>query len=97
MLPIVQHRLARHARLHLHITPACASWVNRVERFFRDLTQNRTSRGIFRDLEELIVTIGTYIDRHNESPKPFIRTARAADILEKVKHARRTLNKRRSA
>jgi hypothetical protein len=40
--------------------------------------------------------IGTYIDRHNESPKPFIWTARAADILEKVKRARRTLNKRRS-
>jgi transcriptional regulator GlxA family with amidase domain len=37
------------------------------------------------------------IDRHNESPKPFIWTARAADILEKVKRARRTLNKRQSA
>ncbi|MBZ5549143.1 MAG: IS630 family transposase, partial [Acidobacteriia bacterium] len=41
--------------------------------------------------------IGTYIDRHNESPKPFIWTASAADILEKVKRARRTLNKRQSA
>jgi hypothetical protein len=47
-------------------------------------------------LEELIMAIGTYIDRHNENPKPFIWTARAADILEKVKRARRTLNKRRS-
>jgi hypothetical protein len=56
-----------------------------VERFFRDLTQNRLRRGIFRDLEELIPAIGTYIDRHNESPKPFIWTARAADILEKSK------------
>jgi hypothetical protein len=49
-----------------------------------------------RDLEELILAIGTYIDRHNKSPKPFIWTARAGDILEKVKRARRTLNKRRS-
>ena len=40
-----------------------------VERFFRDLTQNRLRRGVFRDLEELIMAIGTYIDRHNESPK----------------------------
>jgi hypothetical protein len=95
--PKVQHWLPRQPRLHLHFTPTRASWGNMVERFFRDLTQNRTRRGIFRDLEELIVTIGTYIDRHNESPKPFIWTARAADILEKVKHARRTLNKRRSA
>jgi len=68
-----------------------------VERFFRDLTQNRLRSGIFRDLKELIMAIGTYIDRHNESPKPFIRTASAADILEKVKCARRTLNKRQSA
>jgi hypothetical protein len=68
-----------------------------VERFFRDLTQNRLRRGVFRDLEELIMAIGTYIDRHNESPKPFIWTARACDILEKLKRARRALHKRQSA
>ena len=56
----------------------------------------RVMAGAFRDLEELIMAIGTYIDRHNESPKPFIWTARASDILEKVKRARRTLNTRRS-
>jgi transposase len=94
--PKVQRWLARHPRFHLHFTPTSASWLNMVERFFRDLTQNRLRRGVFRDLEELIMAIGTYIDRHNESPKPFIWTARAADILEKVKRARRTLNKRRS-
>jgi hypothetical protein len=53
--------------------------------------------GIFRDLEELILAIGTHIDRHNENPKPFIWTARASDILEKVTRARRTLYKGRSA
>jgi hypothetical protein len=67
-----------------------------VERFFRDLTQNRLRRGVFRDVEELITAIGNYIDHHNQSPKPFIWTARAADILEKVKRARRTLHTRRS-
>jgi hypothetical protein len=65
--------------------------------FFRDLTRNRLRRGVFRDLKELIIAIGSYIDRHNEGPKPFIWTAQAADILEKVKPARRTLNKRQSA
>jgi len=94
--PRVQRWLARHPRVHMHFTPTSASWLNMVERFFRDLTQNRLRRGVFRDLEELIMAIGTYIDRHNESPKPFIWTARASDILEKVKRARRTLNTRRS-
>jgi transposase len=94
--PKVQRWLARHSRVHMHFTPTSASWLNMVERFFRDLTQNRLRRGVFRDLEELIMAIGTYIDRHNESPKPFIWTARASDILEKVKRARRTLNTRRS-
>ena len=94
--PKVQRWLARHPRVHMHFTPTSASWLNMVERFFRDLTQNRLRRGVFRDLEELIMAIGTYIDRHNVSPKPFIWTARASDILEKVKRARRTLNTRRS-
>jgi transposase len=94
--PKVQRWLARHPRVHMHFTPTSASWLNMVERFFRDLTQNRLRRGVFRDLEELIMAIGTYIDRHNERPKPFIWTASASDILEKVKRARRTLNTRQS-
>src|SRR5690242_18771162 len=95
--PKVQRWLQRHPRFHLHFTPTSASWLNMVERFFRDLTQNRLRRGVFRDLEELIMAIGSYIDRHNENPKPFIWTARASDILEKVKRARRALHKRQSA
>ena len=94
--PNVQRWLARHPRFQLHFTPTSASWLNMVERFFRDLTQNRLRRGVFRDLEELMMAIGTYIDRHNESPKPFICTARAVDILETVKRARRTLYGRAS-
>jgi transposase len=94
--PKVQRWLARHPRFQMHFTPTSASWLNMVERFFRDLTQNRLRRGVFRDLEELVMAIGSYIDRHNESPKPFIWTARASDILEKVKRARRVLYKRQS-
>ena len=63
-----------------------------VERFFRDLTQNRLRRGIFRDVEELIMAIGDYIDKHNDQPQAFIWTAKASDILEKVKRARKALN-----
>jgi transposase len=95
--PKVQRWLERRPRFHMHFTPTSASWLNMVERFFRDLTQNRLRRGVFRDLEELIMAIGDYIDRHNDNPKPFIWTARASDILEKVKRARRALHNRHSA
>src|SRR5262245_28099807 len=88
----VQRWLKQHPRFHVHFTPTSSSWLNMVERFFRDLTQNRLRRGVFRDVEELIMAIGDYIDRHNENPKPFIWTAKASDILEKVKRARKSLN-----
>lgn len=63
-----------------------------VERFFRNLTEQRLRRGIFRDVEELIMAIGDYINKHNDQPKPFVWTAKAADILEKVKRARAVLD-----
>jgi len=90
--PRVQKWLSRHPRFHLYFTPTSSSWLNMVERFFRDLTQNRLRRGIFRDVEELITAIADYIDKHNRKPKPFIWTAKASDILEKVKRARAKLD-----
>jgi hypothetical protein len=63
-----------------------------VERFFRDLTENRLRRGIFRSVEQLVAAIDDYIDLHNQNPKPFIWTAKATDILEKVKRAHAVLN-----
>jgi len=90
--PKVQRWLARHPRFHIYFTPTSSSWLNMVERFFRDITQNRIRRGIFRDVEELIMAIGAYIDQHNDNPKPFVWTAKAADILEKVKRARKALD-----
>ena len=62
-----------------------------------DLTDKRLRRGVFRDVEELIMAIGDYIDHHNRAPKPFIWTAKATDILEKVKRARKALDNRHSA
>ncbi len=92
--PKVQRWLARHPRFHVYFTPTSSSWLNMVERFFRDLTQHRLRRGVFRDIEDLVMAIGDYIDRHNEQPKPFIWTATASDILAKVARARKTLDKR---
>jgi transposase len=94
--PKVERWLSRHPRFHMHFTPTSCSWLNMVERFFRDLTENRLRRGIFRSVEELIEAIGQYIDHHNEHPKPFIWSAKAADILEKVKRARTALHNRQS-
>ena len=90
--PKVQRWLKRHPRFHVHFTPTSSSWLNMVERFFRDLTQHRLRRGVFRDVEELITAIDQYVDRHNDNPKPFIWTAKASDILEKVKRVRATLD-----
>jgi hypothetical protein len=64
-----------------------------VEHFFRDITQKRIRRGVFQDLEQFIMAIGEYIDGHNQNPKPFIWTAKATDVLEKVTRARAVLNK----
>jgi transposase len=89
----VQRWLEAHKRFHVRFTPTSSSWLNMVERFFRDLTQNRLRRGVFQDLEQLIMAIGEYIDGHNRNPKPIIWTAKASDILEKVTRARATINK----
>ena len=94
--PKVERWLSRHPRFHMHFTSTSCSWLNMVERFFRDLTDNRLRRGIFRSVEELIEAIGQYIDHHNDHPKPFIWSAKAADILEKVKRARMALHNRQS-
>jgi transposase len=83
----------RNKRFHFHFTPTSASWLNMVERFFRDLTENRLKRGIFKSTGELIEAIEGYIQNHNNNPKPFIWTATAKDILEKVKRGREKFNK----
>jgi transposase len=92
--PKVQRWLERHSRFQMHFTPTSSSWLNMVERFFRDLTDKSLRRGVFRDVEELIKAIGDYIGHHNLEPKPFIWTAKATDILEKVKRARAARDRR---
>ena len=58
-----------------------------MERFFRDLTVKRIRRGIFHNVGDLVNAIRDYIDQHNQKPKPYLWTAKATDILEKVKRA----------
>lgn len=87
----------RHPRFPFHFTPTSASWLNMVERFFRDLTVNSLRRGVFRRVGELIKAIEDHIAAHNADPKPLVWTATASDILEKVKRGRKKLNNMHSA
>lgn len=91
----VQKWQENNSRFHFHFTPTSSSWLNMVERFFRDISENRLRRATFRSIPELEEAITGYIKNHNEKPKPFIWTARAGDILEKVKRARVALDKLR--
>jgi len=94
--PQVQAWLAKHPRLHVHFTPTSASWLNMVERFFRDLSTQRLARGVFRNVPELTTAIQDYVAIHNKNPKPFIWTAQAKDILQKVIRANRRLSSKQN-
>lgn len=80
----MQDWLAKHPRFIMHFTPTSASWLNMVERFFCDITDQRLRRGVFTSVPELVTAIDEYIADHNKRPKPFIWTKSARDILQKV-------------
>jgi len=90
--PRVKVWLAKHRRFQLHPTPTRSSWLNWVERWFRELTQKRLRRGSFASVEELEKAIQDYLDQNNRQPKPFVWTARVEDILSKVNHCKAILN-----
>ncbi|MGV1015672.1 MAG: IS630 family transposase, partial [Methyloceanibacter sp.] len=90
--PAVQAWLAKHPRFNMHFTPTSASWLNMVERFFRDLTTERLRRGVFTSVPELVAAIDQYVAHHNTDPKPFIWTKSARDILHKVIRANARLS-----
>jgi transposase len=89
----VEAWLAKHPRFHFHFTPTSSSWVNLVERWFRDLTDKAIRRGVFRSVPELIAAIEAYLAAHNNDPKPFVWTASADEILEKVRRGRVALGR----
>ena len=94
--PAVLAWLDKHPRFNMHFTPTSASWMNMVERFFRDITVNRLRRGVFTSVPELVAAIDEYIANHNLNPKPFIWTKTAEDILEKVIRANRRLSSKKN-
>lgn len=95
--PTVRAWLAKHPRFNMHFTPTSASWLNMVERFFRDITVNRLRRGVFTSVPALVTAIDEYVAHHNTKPKPFIWTKSAADILQKVIRANSRLSSKQNA
>jgi transposase len=89
----VEAWLAKHPRFHFHFTPTSSSWLNLVERWFRELTDKAIRRGVFRSVPELIAAIEAYLAAHNNDPKPFVWTASADEILEKVRRGRVALGR----
>ena len=89
--PKVQSWLARHRRFHLHFTPTSSSWLNLVERWFRELTDKRIRRGSFPSVPDLIAAIQEFIEANNDTPKPFVWTASVEKILAKIGHCKAIL------
>lgn len=85
--PEVQAWLANHSRFTVHFTPTSSSWLNLVERWFREITDKRIRRGVFHSVAELEAAIAEYLKAHNANPTPFIWTASAEKILAKVARA----------
>ena len=90
--PRVQTWLRRHPRFHLHFIPTSSSWLNLVERWFRDLTTQRLRRGSFDSVEELIAAIYAYLDNHNQNPRVFVWSAPVDRILTKIAKCKEALD-----
>ena len=87
----VKRWLKRHRRFHLHFTPTSSSWLNLVERWFREITDKRIRRGNFHSVAELEQAIKEYLARNNQQPKPFVWTASVEKILEKISRCKAIL------
>jgi transposase len=86
--PDVKAWLEKHPRFHLHFIPTSSSWLNLVERWFRDITDKAIRRGVFHSVPDLITAIEAYLNANNASPRPFVWTATADAILAKVRRGR---------
>jgi transposase len=76
--------LQRHPRFHLHFTPTSSSWLNLIERWFRELTDKRIRRGTFRSVRSLIDAIYDYLNNHNQNPRVFVWSAPVERMLAKI-------------
>jgi len=90
--PRVKSWLARHPRIHLHFIPTSSSWLNLVERWFRNLTDQRIRRGSFTSVPQLIEAIMQYVNNHNQNPRIFVWSAPVERILTKIAKCKEALD-----
>jgi len=81
----VKQWLASHPRYHVHFTPTYSSWLNQVEIWFNRITQQAIRRGTFRSVKDLVMKIDQFVQHYNANTRPFVWTATADSILQKVK------------
>ncbi len=89
--PQVLAWLKKHPRFVCHFVPTSSSWLNMVERWFRELTEKAIRRGVFRSVADLEQAITDFLASWNENPRPFIWTATVGEIVEKLGRARAKL------
>jgi len=90
--PKVRQWLERHPRFITHFTPTGSSWMNLVERFFRDLTVDVVRDGSFASVRDLVADIESYLEQRNLSPKPYRWRADGESILRKIERARKAMS-----
>ena len=84
----VKEWLDKHPRFHIHYTPTSSSWLNLVERFFADLTNDVVRDGSFTSVRQLVRDIETYLAERNLNPKPYKWKAEGVEILRKIQKAK---------
>jgi transposase len=87
----------KRSRWHLHFTPTSSSWLNLIERWFKELTERRLRRGVFTSVPQLIDAIELWAEHWNDDPKPFVWHKQAEEIIAKVRRGRATLTQVKSA
>jgi transposase len=83
--PRIKRWLATHPRYHIHFTPTYASWLNQVEIWFNIISQKAIRRGTFRSVKDLVAKIDHFVQHSNANAQPFVWTATADSILQKIK------------
>ena len=89
--PHVRRWLAARPRFHVHYTPTYSSWLNQVEIWFNIITHRAIRRGTFRSVRDLTQKIETFVQHYNRKSRPFLWTATADSILEKLERLSKSI------
>ena len=82
----------RRGRFHVHFVPYSSSWLNLVERWFKEITDKRIRRGSFTSVDDLVDAIDDWSTHWNDNPRPFVWTRTADEIITKVRRSRAALD-----